>query len=162
MSKRIPLTRGKFAVIDDEDFERVSKFKWSYTNKKPARSGYATGNAGQRTKQQLARFILRAPKNVEVDHINHNGLDNRKKNLRLVTRSQNKFNLKKYTNNTTGYKGVFRDRRTPPLTKEFLAKISVYKKQINLGRYKTAKEAAAVYNEAALKYHGEYACLNKL
>lgn len=80
--KQIPLTQGKFAIVDDEDFERVNAFKWQYHC-----DGYATSQ-----KSKMHRFILNAPKGMVVDHKNHDGLDNRKENIWICTNSQNQLN----------------------------------------------------------------------
>lgn len=104
----------------------------------------------------MHRFIMMAPEGLEVDHINGNRLDNRECNLRIVTPSKNQYNRRMQRNNKTGYKGVSFDRSRG----KFMASISANGKQINLGRFKTAEEAARAYNQAALELHGEYAFLN--
>ena len=80
--KKIPLTRGKFAIVDDCDFERVNAHNWSYHT-----DGYATSKMGV-----MHRFILNAPKGTQVDHRNHDTLDNRRENIWLCTPSQNRLN----------------------------------------------------------------------
>ena len=103
--RHILLTQGKKAIVDDEDFEWLSKWKWQYktgTNGKYKYPGYASKWKGAR----MHRLIINAPKGIDVDHINGNGLDNRKKNLRLVNKFQQNQNSIKRRDNTSGYRGV--------------------------------------------------------
>lgn len=109
---KIPLTQNKFTLIDDEDFERVNQFKWHFVNGKYG--GYARRTLNPkpsigRYKHKdiyLHAFLLKPSKNMMVDHINHDTLDNRKDNLRIVTASENAMNRKKRNDNTTGYIGI--------------------------------------------------------
>lgn len=157
--KTIPLTQGKVAIVDDEDFVRLNQWKWHCTSK-----GYAarkiTVGIGQQSIIYMHRVIMNAPANVEVDHRNegsvNNRCDNRKMNLRLASASQNKHNRKKYRNNTSGYKGVTfhkRDRR-------FHAQIEANGKHIFIGSFPTAKEAADKYDTVAKELHGKFARTN--
>lgn len=109
----------------------------------------------------LHRFIMNPKKDMEVDHINGNGLDNRRINLRICTRSQNGKNRQLSKSNTSGYHGVTFTRDCKR-TKPWLVNIRANGKIKYIGRYKDKKEAAFAYNEAAKKYHGEFATLNKL
>ncbi len=93
---------------------------------------------------------------VLVDHINHNGLDNRKSNLRLCTGSQNIINCFLIKSNTSGYKGVSWDKKN----KKWLVVIRVNGRKTHIGRYACIKEAAFAYDVEAIKYHGEFANLN--
>ena len=155
MTKSIPLTQGKFAIIDDDDYERISKHKWTFAN-----AGYAYRKSPRPNPKALLmhRVVIRAKTGQEVDHINGDRLDNRKENLRFCTSSQNKANMKLRKDNTSGYKGVSLDKRD----NVFQAYINVSGKRFSLGRHETAIEAAKVYNEAAKKYFGEYSRLNKV
>ena len=101
MSKRILLTKNKVAIVDDEDYEWLNQWKWKYHK----------DNYGYRTVKYnksifMHRIINKTPDGLFTDHINREGLDNRKCNLRTVTRNQNIFNSKPRKNNTSGYKGV--------------------------------------------------------
>jgi hypothetical protein len=97
-------------------------------------------------------------RNILVDHIDRNPLNNQKNNLRISNKSTNGMNRLKPIHNTSGYKGVsFRKERN-----KFRAYITLNQKTINLGHYKTAIEAAKVYNDAAIKYHKEFAVLNEI
>lgn len=154
MTKSIPLTQGKFALVDDEDFEKINEYKWSYQAR-----GYAykrNPNQSESFVLWMHRVIMNAPDYFEVDHVNGNGLDNRKENLRLSTRSQNAINTPKRKNNTSGYKGVTFFKRD----KKWKAQITFEGRNIALGCYNTPIEAALVYDDAARKYFGEFASVN--
>lgn len=155
----IGLTRGKVALIDDDDFERVSKFKWTSLynpNNKKWYARRAVGGRGRQTTIYMHRFILNAPKGIQVDHINGEGLDNQKRNLRLATNAQNHQNQIKPVASKSGFRGVSFDKRR----NKFYARIWLNGRRISLGRFQTAVEAARAYDEAAVKLHGEFARLN--
>ncbi|PWU04799.1 MAG: hypothetical protein C5B43_04135 [Verrucomicrobia bacterium] len=148
--RKIILTKRLFSEIDDEDFERVSKYNWSFDG-----NGYAFRiEKGKIIK--LHRFIMNCPKGMEVDHIDGDGLDNRKSNLRICSHIKNTYNQKNRlnVNNTSGFKGVHKVR------KKYRAYISYNHKRINLGYFKSAKEAAIAYNKAAIKFHKSFARIN--
>jgi hypothetical protein len=160
--KIIPLTRGEFAIIDDEDFERVSKYKWSISsNAKGFHYAHAKVKInGKTTLIRMHRFITNAPKGVFVDHINGQTLDNQKHNLRFCTNQQNVFNSHKPITNTSGYKGVTLKKRHT--TKRWCARITYNDKRIHLGYFATKEEAAYAYNEKAKELYGEFARLNPI
>lgn len=169
--KKIKLTKDKYTIVDDDDYEKLCNFSWYWSDSKKG-NGYARAyNKGFGNKNiYLHRFILLAGKKEQVDHVNHNTLDNRKKNLRIVTRSQNNMNKSK-TGNKFGYKGVSfynHDRyyktkiKKKSSAKPYVARIKINGKKISLGYFFTPIEAAQAYNEAAIKYFGEYAYLNKI
>jgi hypothetical protein len=106
----------------------------------------------------MHRIILKAPKDAHVDHINGDGLDNRKWNLRLCTRSQNLCNSSIKRNNTSGYKGVRLDKWIG--YKKWRAYIWTNGRQKYIGNFSCKNEAAKAYNETATKYYGEFAKLN--
>jgi HNH endonuclease/AP2 domain len=136
------------AMVDDEDVW-LTQWKWF------ARKGF-TGFYGCRSKApqiHMHREILQAPDGMDVDHKDGNGLNNVRSNLRLATRSQNQCNKPMYKTNTSGYKGVTWDKSRG----QWMAKIKVGPKHINLGRFDDITDAAAAYAEAALKYHGDFA-----
>ena len=148
--KTIPLTQGKVAIVDDSDYERVIQHKWCYDGQ-----GYATANVNGK-QDRMHRFILKAKAGEHVDHVNMDGLDNRRCNIRICNNSQNHANTRLRSDNTTGYKGVSFIKRD----NIFQAKIEVNGHHMNLGSFKDPIEAALKYNEAALKHFGEFAYLN--
>ncbi len=154
MSRVLQLSRGKTAIVDDADYEWLSQWKWLYIT-----SGYAARRFMENGKQRclyLHRFLLDAPPCLEVDHINHDKLDNRRCNLRLVTVSQNQQNKAPSPNKVSIYKGV------TLMKGRWRATISVNGKYTHLGYYSSESEAAEAYNRAAAEYFGEYARLNAL
>lgn len=158
MSQTIELSKGKTALIDDADFELVSQFKWSFT---PSRTGkeYAKRKDQNRKTVSLHRFLLGLTgPSLVVDHINGDGLDNRRSNLRVCTQADNNKNMKFYSSNTSGYRGVHFNKRD----QKFQANIRVDKKLRFLGYFNSAIEAAKAYNDAATMYFGEFANLNSL
>jgi hypothetical protein len=153
MSKIIALTQGKETIVDDEDFEWISKRKWQYGCR-----GYATGHSTEKNHRKiyLHREIMNAPEGMDVDHINMNPLDNQKKNLRICTRAQNLANRKKQVNNTSGYKGTIWDKTN----KNWIARIEVNQKVINIGRFNNPIDAARAYDNKAKDLLGEFANTN--
>jgi len=166
--KTIPLTQGKEALVDDEDYSELSKHKWcTYLNTNGewyAKRDEWLGN-GKCRAIIMHRVIMGAPKGIQVDHIrgtllpsDPNCLDNRKSNLRLATQQQNLCNKTMQSNNTSGFKGVTWDKQTH----RWMAQISVNRKHIKLGRFDSLEEAAEVYNSAAILYFGEFAKVNEI
>lgn len=158
--RRIPLTRGKFAIVDPEDYYRLSKYKWiAFKGRKTFYATRRTRNAETRcsTMTWMHRVILNAPEGFLVDHINHNGLDNRKANLRLVTPTQNMWNRKKTNKKTSSkYKGVSYNKDH----KKWNSVIVTNGKYRNLGYFTSEFEAAKTYDRAARKYFGKLALTN--
>lgn len=146
MTKLIPLTRNKFAIVDDDDYEYLSQQKWTYHHEgyayrqEPIEDKYAT--------VLMHRRIMKTPKGLDVDHINRNGLDNRKSNLRNVTHSQNLHNRPKQKNSHNKYKGIYLDKRV----NRWFARIKVDGKSISLRSYKTQEEAGEAYRLASDQY----------
>lgn len=152
--KKIKLANNRgFAIIDDDDFEWVSKFKWQLDTQGYAKRGTTIcGNI------PLHREVIKAGVGQLVDHINFDKLDNRKCNLRICTHTQNLSHKPPTKRNTSGYKGVSYHKRE----KRWRATISANRIKYHLGDFLTAIEAAKAYNEVAVKYHGEFAWLNPL
>lgn len=154
-SKAIALTQGKFAIVDEADYEWLNQWKWNLNSQTYAVRGFYIGNYKQKT-LSMHRLIIDAPLGIFVDHINGNGLDNRRCNLRLCTHSQNHMNRKHHKDASSKYKGVSWHK---PL-KKWRTQIAVKQKGIHLGYFVSEIEAALAYNEAARIYFGEFAKLN--
>lgn len=157
MSKRIPLTQGKVAIVDNADFERLSQWKW-HAREAP-RTWYAVRSPwkqGKGTTIYMHRVIMNALPGQTTDHRNLDGLDNRHINLRLCTNSQNVANSRKRANCTSQFKGVSWHKAT----RKWRAQIKVNGRKKHLGGFADEHEAARVYNVAARKYFGEFARLN--
>lgn len=164
--KVIPLTKGKVAWVDDEDFEWLNKWKWSAleVRKKSVKVGrtrfYAvrvTTKNGKQTMRFMHRDILNAPKGKLTDHIHGNSLDNQRHELRLASTRENACNARKRICDTTSkFKGVSWHKAT----KIWRAYITIKDKFISLGVFEDEVEAAKAYNRAAISAFGEYASLN--
>lgn len=158
MAVEIPLTQGKVALVDDEDYERVSQFKWHAKRVPDSDLFYAARNVanpyGRRGYQRLHSFILDATPAQEIDHWDGDGLNNTRANLRFATTAQNQANRRRSRNNTTGFKGVSWCRG------RYRARIKINSRYTSLGVYDSGPEAARAYDQAALIHHGEFARLN--
>lgn len=156
--KKIEITgvEGKTAIVDDEDYERVSKHTWR-TRDLEHQTFYARATINNKT-VTLHHFIYGKPPEGKItDHKNNNGLDNRKDNLRFVTPRQNNINSKPRKGCSSKYKGVSWK------TRDECYEVYIFPekgKRKYLGRTRDEEEAAKMYNEAAKKYYGEYAYLN--
>lgn len=149
--KEIILSGGQTAIVDDADYELVSAHKW----KLDSTGRYVVRNLRKRT-LYMHRMLLKAPTGLDVDHINGNGLDNRRENLRLATHAQNQCNQKIRTDNSSGYKGV----RWHSGDRRWRARITFQGREIWLGNFSTAELAHAAYCSAAQKLHGQFARFN--
>jgi hypothetical protein len=147
--KIIELTKGKVAIVDDDDYNELSKYKWQYTT--------FTGHEYARravnyTSQNMHRFIMNPPNGMEVDHINGNGLDNRRCNLRICTPTQNQWNSKTPITNTSGYKCVIWE----PKLNKWRVRIRKDGKRYTIGYYKNIEDAHKAQVEYSIKLHGEF------
>jgi len=164
--KEIELTQGKVAIVDDCDYEKLMERKWFASRQRNSVNGeryyVATNEWVPEKKRQktifMHRIILSPPYGMYVDHVNGNGLDNRRENIRICTHSQNQANTGPLPSNKTGYKGVRRIKNRNSTGCNFPYQaiiIATY-----LGTYRTKEEAALVYDAAAIKEYGEFAYLN--
>jgi len=139
--KKIKLTQGKYAIIDDKDFEFINRYQWHYDGRYAARAG--------KHKVYMHMEINKTLKGFDTDHINRNKLDNCRCNLRSVTRSQNFINIGLKTNNTSGYKGVSWYRRY----KKWKVSLNINKKYIWIGYFVNKEDAIKARRKAELIYH---------
>lgn len=145
--KRIPVGKNLWAIIDDEDYEKVNKVSWYKVGRKPY--------AAHTTQVFMHRFIMKPRKGQVVDHINGNPLDNRRSNLRKCSARQNgKNRLPTSKPHSSQYKGVSKSYSS------WICKIRHNGKQILIGKFKNERHAALAYDLWALELHGAYARTN--
>lgn len=154
------MTKGRYAIVDPDDYEEINLYRWCIKfnghNYYAERTQY---NSGKRKKIFMHRQITAAPKGVIVDHININGLDNRKANLRFATATQNNWNSRRGCNKgTSKYKGVGWNKQRG----KWRATLCNNSGKIHLGYFDNEKEAARTYDKAILEYRGEFAVLNNV
>jgi len=156
--KFLPIVNNDIvAIIDDCDYEKLKNYRW-YVNKRE-RTLYVRTTIlvdGKLKPKSLHRIIMGDPKGFCVDHINHDGLDNRRCNLRIATQSQNCMNRLPYKEGSSRFKGV----RWHKQNKLWEAVIWVKPKSIYLGCFTDEIAGAKAYDIAARKYFGEFASLN--
>lgn len=152
--KKIPLTQGQFALVDDDDFELVSRYKWyAKWDKKTKSFRPCTAIRNTDGKQQtvlMYRLVMNAKPGEMVDHIHHDTLDSRKSELRLCTNSQNMMNTGKPSKNSSGHKGVSKTGQ------KWRARIRIDSNQIHLGYYTDINDAIAARAAAVNLYHKEF------
>lgn len=149
--KTINLSKNKQAIVDEEDYPLLNKYKWCVSF-----YGYAVRREGKNI-IRMHRDILKANASKEVDHINQNKLDNRKSNLRLCNRHENLLNRSVRKDSKTGVKGV-RMHIKKRAGIRYEARIN----GSNIGTFNTLVEAAIAYNKSASKIHGNFAKLNRI
>ena len=158
--RKIPLTRGKFAIVDPEEYERLAKYKWflssSPTSSYAARWKYSRSGR-PRKKIWMHRKVIDIPKHMLCDHINGNGLDNRAANLRPANVSQNLCNRPKTKAKTRSkYKGLEWDK----IQRKWKVRIQCDGKKIYLGSFSNEIDAAKAYDKKAKALFGQFAHLN--
>lgn len=158
--RTITLSQNKVALVDDEDYEFLNQWKW-YAHLQDG-NYYALRNlptdpiTKKRETARMHRIILDAPADKEVDHWDHNTLNNQRYNLRLATGKQNQHNKTKQSNNTSGYTGVSWNKQS----NKWKAYIFFNKKQIHIGVFDNVVQAARAYDQKAIEIFGEFANLN--
>ncbi len=160
--RQIPLTQGKFALVDDANYDWLKKRKWKAVQRRHtfyAECKVRMANGKQRT-EGMHRLILglQPTDELETDHIDGDGLNNQRSNLRACTVMQNQQSRRKHKVGTSKYKGAFWHRRD----RKWRSEIVVNKKQICLGYFDSETDAAWAYNRAALKHFGAFAQTNKI
>lgn len=149
-TRLIPLTKGRVAIVDEQDFERLSAFKWCVQST-PKGNLYASRHDGD-TMVLMHREILGVPDDINVDHRNWDGLDNRRDNLREATQARNSLNHPGHKVKVSRFKGVYFHRQNQNWVASFRHK--------HLGCFATEEEAASAYDAAAFKADPEFAYLN--
>lgn len=158
--KQIPLTKGQFALVDNEDYEFLMQWKWQASFDKKSNQFYAVTTKRSRIFNatiRMNRFIMSATDNkIFVDHIDRNTLNNQRSNLRIATHSQNGANRKSHKNSSSKYLGVSwkKDQN------KWAATIQKDRNSYRLGVFSGEADAAKAYDNAAVKLHGEFANLN--
>lgn len=154
--KIIPLTKGYSVKVDDEDYNHLRMHKWYYLNGYAVRTMYCKST--KRTSHVFMHRLLVnfSDPNNDVDHINNDGLDNQRSNLREATRQQNAANRPLFSNNKSGFRGVSWDK----CRSKWQAQITVKGKVYRLGRGTDPEKLAAIYNARAKEVFGEFASLN--
>ena len=156
----IRMAQPKYAKVDPGDYERFRRYEW--LTRKGKNSFYARrrvpkGKAGKEKLVYMHQMVIQVPNGMVSDHINHDGMDNRSANLRAASYSQNLCNRKKRSGAMySKYKGVHWHKNH----RKWLARITFEKKTMHLGYFLDEIEAAKAYDNAARKYHAEFACLN--
>jgi hypothetical protein len=144
---KIELTQGRFAIIDKEDIDIVSKYKWFFT-----KNGYAMNKSGKKS-IYMHRLILGVQNGLVTDHINGNKLDNRRCNLRQCTQAQNLMNR-------CGVKGRSLPKGVRKAKNRYQARIGINGKSVYLGSYTVIADAVAAYNKASKQLHNNFGKLS--
>lgn len=149
MTKSIFLTQGKIALVDDEDFEELNKYKWCFDGQ------YAQRRIGKTT-LRMHKVIIETPPGKHIDHIDGNPLNNQRSNLRVCSHAENQMNRKKSDGLSSKYKGVSWHKQT----EKWRATIKINQGLMYLGLFEVEEDAARAYDEAAKEHFGEFAKVN--
>lgn len=150
----VPLTQGKIALVDDADLSLIAQYTWCAQQH---HGNWYAMTATTGVKIKMHRLIMAAPPKLLVDHVDGDGLNNRRSNLRFSTLSQNQWNTRR-SSGLSRFKGVTKAKGC----KSWIAAITVNGKRIHLGSFIDEADAARAYDEAALEYFGEFACTNAM
>jgi len=154
--KTIELTKNKFALVNDKDYEFLNQFKWYCAHGYAVRSIYGADHKPYQLR--MHRLLLDTHKGMDTDHIDRNPLNNQRVNLRICTRSQNVANTFVEKQNKSGYKGVSWKKAN----RKWCVQIRVNNIVIHIRLFIDIKKAATAYNKAAIKYFGKFAVLNNI
>jgi len=150
----IELSKGHKAIIDDEDYPIVAKYKWCTADDGKGHL-YAKTRGGSR-EIRMHNLLMDTPSGLFVDHIDRDGLNNRRSNLRIATKAQNNINsLRRAKNKKSKYRGVAYNGG------KWVATIYVNRRRIPVGRFVLEEDAGEAYNKTAIKLYGEFAVLNR-
>ena len=154
-----PYGRGNFVLIDDDDYDQITQWKWSLRGRYAVRFIYKRDSTTGKHKQHrvwMHRAILSTPADLVSDHINGNGLDNRRVNLRVATEQQNKQNRRSKRTSSSVYVGVSWSSKY----RRWIAQLVHNGSKIFGGYFITEEQAALIYNHFAYKYRGDFAHTN--
>lgn len=156
MSRLIPLSKGRSTIVDEADFEWLSQWKWHLCDGSSPGKFYAMRNSdyidGKRSHILMHRVINDTPSGFDTDHINGNGLDNQRSNLRTASRSQNMWNRKPNKKGTSKHKGVY----WHAAHNKWCVSIQVNKKRHHVGLFHDEQSAADAYAARAAKEFGNF------
>lgn len=160
--KEIKLTRGYVAMVDDKDYELLNSYKWQCQKTTNSDLVYASRSVkinGLKKKVLMHRQIMGVTdEKILVDHKDNNPLNNQSENLRLCSKKENQKNVRVHKDNVSGFIGV----SWRPSRNKYRARIFDNGKEVSLGHFENAFDAAVAYNAAAVRVHGEFANLNKV
>jgi hypothetical protein len=158
MAREIELTRGMKALVDDDMYEELSRFKWRVRHSWSSWYAMRHGNNGKSFDMHRVVLGLTHGDGIQVDHIDGNGLNNQRSNLRICSNTENQRNRRVGANNTSGFKGVDFHKHSGT----WRARISIDGRRVFLGAFDNSIDAARAYNKAAITCFGEFARLNEI
>lgn len=153
--REIPLSRGMVALVDNEDYEWLSQWKWQAKRSPPNHwSAYGRVNG---VPTFMHRLLIHVPDGMMVDHINRNSLDNRKENLRVANAQENARNRSRQSNNSSGFTGVYYNKKL----NKWQVQIKVNGRHIHLGVYSELSDAVFVRKSKEKELFGEFGNENR-